>query len=453
MPLTPDTLRSQLDSAAAHCGRPARVLLAWSGGRDSTVLLHLLHSWSAETGIELLVLHVNHGLQACADGWEAHCEQLAKELGVSLQCFHVRVDNDGLGLEASARAARYAVLQSAMHADDWLLTAHHEDDQAETVLLNLMRGSGIRGLRGTAVCRRLERGFLVRPLLAVSGRAIADYAVQHKLVWIDDHSNANQRHDRNYLRGTVLPALRDRWPQAARSLARSAAHATEAAVLLNELASSDIAACGSADRLSMIAMARLSAARQRNLVRTACEVLNLNSPPYNQLYAIQNDLLNAGSDASPLVTWSGAEARRYRDHLYLLPTSGKAPESTGVLNTNNSRVVLAGHQGELTLRRSESGGIREQTVAAGLRVCFRQGGERVQPHGHGRRRRLKSLFQEAGVVPWMRDWIPLFYAGDELVAVGDLWIAAKFHEQCGFSVNWENKPAGCVALVVIHGLF
>jgi len=388
-----------------------------------------------------MAVHVNHGLQHGADDWQAQCETQASALGVALKCLRVDVNIEGLGLEASARTARYATLQAAMEPGDWLLTAHHEDDQAETLMLNLLRGSGIPGLRGAAARRQFGPGLLIRPLLNVSGQAIADYAAEHQLVWIDDPSNANQHYDRNYLRGTVLPALSARWPQAARSLSRSAAHATEAAGLLQELARDDIESCGSAERLSIAAMAMLSAARQRNLVRTACHTLKLNSPPYHQLHAIQSELLNARSDASPLVTWSGAEARRYRGHLYLLPSRMTLHAPVAVLCRDKPSVVLSQQQGVLSLNWSESGGIREATVAAGLQLRFRQGGERIQTAGNGRRRRLKSLFQEAGIVPWMRDRIPLFFAGDELVAVGDLWIAAEFQEPCGFSVSWDQKPA------------
>lgn len=441
MSLSTATLRTQLAAVGEICGQPNRVLLAWSGGRDSTVLLHLMSRWAKDTGNELIALHVNHGLQNGADAWQALCEAQAREFGVALQCFRVEVGNEGLGLEASARKARYATLQSAMEPGDWLLTAHHQDDQAETVLLNLLRGSGIPGLRGAAACRRLGTGFLIRPLLNVAGQAIADYAAEHSLAWIDDPSNADQQFDRNYLRGTVLPVLQARWPQAARSLTRSAAHATEAALLLDELAHGDIDSCGSAERLSISAMRALSAARQRNLVRTACRILHVQSPPYHQMHAIQNELLNARCDASPLVIWPGGEARRYRDYLYLMATTNSLSVATGLLSRDRPRAPLAGHQGVLSLNWSDEGGIREAAVVAGLQLRFRAGGERIQLAGNGRRRRLKSLFQEAGVVPWMRDRIPLLFAGEELVAVGDLWIAAEYHAPCGFSVTWEQKPA------------
>lgn len=441
MALTLQTLHTNLDSLVESCGVPARILLAWSGGRDSTVLLHLVHEWTHGNDTELRALHVNHGLHDSAEGWQAHCENLASGLGVALDSLPVVVASDGMGIEASARAARYAALQSCMREGDWLLTAHHEDDQAETVLLNLMRGSGVSGLRGVAVARPLGPGWLVRPLLNVSAADIDSYAQAHKLSWIHDHSNADQRHDRNYLRATVVPALRERWPGAAHSLARSAALAREAASLLDEMAAADIAVCGEAGRLSIAAMQRLSAARQRNVIRGACRALALRTPPFKQMQSIQRQLPGARIDANPLISWDGTEARRYRGHIYLVAAQGRFTISNGARLSHESAVSLGPHAGVLTLVAAQDGGIREAIARSGLDIRFRQGGERLQPSGQSRHRRLKSLLQEAGVVPWMRDRIPLLYEHNNLVAVGDLWIAAEYQEPRGFSVRWDQKPA------------
>ena len=441
MALIPKDLRANLDSLVRSFGPPARILLAWSGGRDSTVLLQLMSEWVRDRQTELHAVHINHGLHDSAHRWQAHCEALANELGIVLLTLPVDVSSSGMGVEASARTARYNALQSLMKAGDWLLTAHHEDDQAETVLLNLMRGSGVSGLRGTALARRLGPGLLVRPLLNISAQDIDDYARAHNLAWIEDHSNSDQRHDRNYLRAVVLPGLRERWPGAARSLARSASHAREAASLLDQLALLDIAVCGEAGRLSIASLLRFPAARQRNLIRGACHVLALRTPPFKQMKAIQDGFLSARIDSKPLIAWDGVEVRRYRDHIYLTAASGPLIANDEARLSSKSGVSLGRYGGTLSLVASGSDGIREATAASGLQIRFRQGGERLRPSAKQRNRRLKSLLQEAGIVPWMRDRIPLLYDGSKLVAVGDLWIAAEYQEPRGFSVHWARKPA------------
>ncbi len=442
MPLSNTEFAARLDRWVAAYGRPPRIVLAFSGGRDSTVLLHLLSHWARQSAVPVEAVHINHQLHATADGWQVHCEQQADAVGIPFRGVQVSVSQDsGLGLEASARAARYSALQEAVQTGDWLFTAHHADDQAETVLLNLMRGSGVAGVRGIARLRSFGEGKLLRPLLDVPVADIDQYARSEAIRWIDDHSNSDLHHDRNYLRAEVMPLLRERWPTMATSMTRSAAHASEAVELLDELAALDLLRCGEADRLSQTALQNLPPARCRNLIRYACRQLALPTPPFQQLRAIQEELLTARDDAMPKVRWSGAEARRYRERLYLLvPCDATAAPDNLRLDTETD-ADLGAQLGTLQLRSSDDGGIRGDIASAGLLVRYREGGERLRPADQPQHRRLKSLLQEAGVVPWMRERIPLLYAAGELVAVGDLWVAAEFHADSGFRVHWQQKPA------------
>lgn len=442
MPLSRTEFSARLDRWVDAYGRPPRILLAFSGGRDSSVLLHLLSHWVQQSAVPVEAVHINHQLHEAASSWQAHCEQQAGAVGIPIRSVQVSVAlNIGHGLEASARAARYAALQQALQPGDWLFTAHHADDQAETVLLNLMRGSGVTGVRGIARSRSLGEGTLWRPLLDIPVADIDRYARSHAIHWIDDHTNSDLQHDRNFLRAEVMPVLCARWPAMATSMTRSAAHASEASELLDELAAQDLLHSGEAGRLSQSALQNLGPARCRNLIRHACRRLQLPTPPFRQLRAIQDELMTARDDAMPSVCWSGAEARRFQGHLYLLAAHDAAEPPERRRLDPETDADLGRQLGTLRLRTSDNGGIREAVAAAGLAVRFRQGGERLRPAGHAQHRRLKSLLQEAGVVPWMRDRIPLLYAAEELVAVADLWVAAEFHEARGFHVYWQQRPA------------
>jgi tRNA(Ile)-lysidine synthase len=393
-----------------------------------------------------VAVHINHGLHADAADWEQHCRKAAAALGVPFVSRSVTVDDkSGLGPEASARQARYAALRELVEEGDWLVSAHHEDDQAETLLLNLMRGSGLAGLAGIGTIQDFGRGMLARPLLGVSGSSIGAYAKAHGLSWIEDPSNLDTRFDRNYLRNRILPALAERWPGVALQLGRSAELAGEASELLNDLAELDLAsvAAGSRpDRLLIDGLGALSEKRQRNVLRHAIRRCGLPSPPSRRLYQITHELIPAREDAQPLVRWPGAELRRYRGKLYLLGEPGASEaESTKRLRADGSWLELGQGRGQLSLEAGVDGGIDGDVVRDGLTLRFRHGGEAFCPLGRQRSCKLKKLLQEDGIVPWMRQRIPLLYCGDWLVAVGDLWVAADASKGKGYGVRWRNRPA------------
>ena len=439
MSFTREQLLEQLAALRTEARAPARYILAYSGGLDSTVLAHALTS--AATGIPVVAVHIDHSLHPESGRWSEHCRDFAAELGIEFRCRKVAVQlESGKGPEASAREARYAALHAEIEPGDWLLSAHHREDQAETLLLNLVRGSGPAGIAGIGAARRFGSGWLVRPLLHVDRAALLSYADTHGLQWLEDPSNTDRRFDRNFLRHEVLPRLKTRWPDIAARLQRSARHAGEAAALLADLAGIDLDALGGrAERLPVDGLRALPRARQRNLVRYALRVCGRSTPTALQLDRILDEVLPAREDAQPQVTWPGASVRRYRNGLYLLPEV--LPDVPQAAAFDAGSAPLGEGLGVLQLEEGAGRGLAPALVAGGLRLGFRQGGEKFRPDSQVHTRKLKKLLQDEGIVPWMREHVPLIYAGDELVAVGDLWIAADAAASPGVAVRWEERPA------------
>jgi tRNA(Ile)-lysidine synthase len=438
-----DTLLARLAALESVAGRPRRFVIALSGGLDSTALTHALASAAGRHGVPMLAVHVDHGLHPDSPVWAGHCRRFAAELGVEFRMLGVVVDlQSGRGPEAAARTARYSALRGLLEPGDWLLSGHHEDDQAETVLLNLMRGSGPAGLAGIRDCRPFAVGWLVRPLLDVPRSDLARYVRAHGLDYVADPSNLDQELDRNYLRHEVMPRLAARWPDAARRIRRSAALAREAEQLHAQFAAVDRRGLGErADRLRLDGLRALSPERQRNVLRNTIFELGLPMPGARHLDRILTDLVGAREDAQPLVTWPGARARRYRDCLYLLADGeldAARPRSRPI---TEGHVPVPGGLGVLVFDRHAATGLCEAVMNAGLELRFRQGGEEIKPSDHKHTKKLKKLLQDAGIVPWMRDRLPLVYADGRLVAVADLWLAADAVSSPGTAIRWENRPA------------
>lgn len=426
-------------------GEPGRYVVAFSGGLDSTVLLHALAGLCKNdprfAKRKLVAIHVDHGLQVDSAGWSRHCSDVAAALDVEFCSLTADVARQSdSGLEAAARDARYAVLESQMITTDWLLSAHHRDDQAETLLYNLVRGTGPAGIAGIAEARPFGPGWLLRPLLRIARDDLKRYADDVGLKWIDDPSNEERRFDRNFLRHEVLPQFESRWPDISARLLRSAAHAGEASDLLNELAAMDLATLGGQPaRLPIDRLLELSPARQRNVIRHALRVMGLATPTAGMLQRIQTELIPAREDAQPLVSWPGVAVRRYRNGLYLMTDDDGAAAWQGEIDGDEAR--LGGGLGLLRFDRGAETGLADEFLKAGLSVRFRRGGEEIHPFSQSHTRKLKKLLQEDGVVPWMRDRVPLIYSGERLVAVADLWIANDAASSPGVAVRWIARPA------------
>jgi len=438
-------LAEQLKTLEQTAGAAERWVVAFSGGLDSMVLLHALSLLAANSerpnGIPLTAIHINHQLHSNAAAWSAQCASLAKALGVECRSIDVSIDPKAAnGLEAAAREARYAALRTQIRSGDWLFSAHHRDDQAETLLLNLVRGSGPAGIAGIGAALALGDAWLVRPLLNIDQSALQDYASAHALQWIDDPSNTDRRFDRNFLRHEIVPVLRSRWPDIATRLQRSAGHAGEAAQLLSELGRIDLDALGAdSRRVPIDGLVTLSSARQRNLIRCALRDRGLSMPSAVVLNRVLSEVIPAREDAQPLVEWPGGAVRRYRDHLYLL-TDKLAPRIEESAFSADAAILGPG-LGRLALERNAELGLSDAAIERGLRVCPRLGGERFTPMGQRHTKKLKKLLQDEGVVPWMRDRLPLIYAGNDLVAVGDLWLSNSAASRPGVAVRWSGRPA------------
>ena len=442
MSFSAEVLLQRLADFSEVAGKPARFVIAFSGGLDSTVLTHALANSRESHGTEIIAVHVDHGLQADSQSWRAFCESFAADLGIDFVGQRVDVDQQsGRGPEASAREARYNAFRTIMRPGDWLLSAHHQDDQAETLFLNLMRGSGPAGLAGIGAIRPFAVGWLARPLLEVSRDALSEYAQAAELVWIEDQSNQDQVFDRNYLRHEVMPRLDARWPDAANRLRRSAQLAGEAAQLLWDLAEIDRVALGDhPDRLALDGIRELSQERQRNVLRHVIRRLGLPAPGGNHLQSIVDDVIPAREDAQPLVSWSGAEVRRYRNELYIVAPSAPEQMLTGGQKISGESIELGAGLGYVSLTPGATIGLSDAVMERGLELRFRQGGEDFRPLGQAHTRKLKKLLQVAGVVPWMRDRLPILFSDGRIVAVADIWIAADAASEPGTKINWLNGP-------------
>ncbi|RZA20606.1 MAG: tRNA lysidine(34) synthetase TilS [Lysobacteraceae bacterium] len=396
------------------------VLLGYSGGLDSSVLLHLLANDADARRNGLRALHVHHGLHADADRWVAHCERECASLGIPLQVVRVAVDLEaGLGTEGAARAARHRAFAEALDSDQILALAHHRDDQAETFLLRALRGSGVDGLASMRHWRAHARGWLWRPLLDRPRDDLLAYARRHGLNWIDDPGNANPGFDRNFLRHEVMPLLRRRWPHATDNLARSAALGAQATGLLE---AEDVAALAAAqcadDLLDVDALQAVPRERRARVLRRWIDRLGLPPMPGNGIERVERDLLAAREDAGARFDWAGARVQRWRNVLH----AGRirASLAAGWSQAWDGATPLALPTGDsLAL-------VGADRFEAALRVHARIGGERIALPGRMQRHALKHVLQERDVPPWRRERLPLLSDQEgRLLAAGDAILSAQ----------------------------
>jgi tRNA(Ile)-lysidine synthase len=425
--------------------------VAYSGGLDSHVLLRAGQKVIQDTrsGQELKAVHVHHGLHPEASLWEQHCEKVCQGLGVPLRRLHVDArPHAGESPEAAARRARYSALAEVLGKGQVLLTAHHQNDQAETLLLQLLRGSGPRGLAAMPECMRFGAGWLGRPLLALPREALRRYGILHDLRWIEDSSNLDDSYDRNFLRHEILPRIQGRWPAAIRNLARAARHQADAAALMEEQGYTDLQAVRgpTPDTLAVAALRELSETRLRNTLRIWIRALGIPLPGTAQLTQILSTMLATPTDRAPLVRWPGAEVRRYRDLIYaLFPLVHHDPAQ--VFSWRPGETLVLPH-GQLRAQAVQGSGLSACLCAPEqVEVRFRQGGERCLAYGH--HHSLKKLLQARGIPPWQRDRLPLIYVGGQLAAVAGLTICEPYRARpaepgwrlCWLATRGEGTPS------------
>ncbi len=436
---------AQLKEALRIKSAPSlRIVVGFSGGLDSTVLLHTLSLYSkANTHVSIEACHINHQLSPNAKSWQSHCQTVCEELGVPFRSQVVTLEPKGLGIEAAAREARYTAFKDMCGVDGVLLLGQHLDDQAETVLIRLMRGSGPLGISAMQSIAFHGNLPVIRPLLDVPREKLEVVADELSLRWIEDESNASLTYDRNFLRHHILPALDTRWPALNQRLARSARLCREAVNLADEVAANDLAEVLHSEGGLRIEMLRqLSDLRLKNVIRYRLRRLNLPLPSEVVLRRVLCDVLDAGPDAKPRVCWKGAEARRYRGSLYFINAlpAGELEKAEPVLLTSLSKTTLEGGVDALTLpwggvlfiassRQSlvslwsdmegrGAGTLAIELLPAPLQklsVALGKGKSSVRPIGRSSNP-LKYWWQQYHIPFWFRDKQPLLYSDGELIA-------------------------------------
>ncbi len=397
---------------------PKTYRVALSGGLDSVSLLHALHAIVQELDAPVEAVHVNHGLHGDALEWEHFCEALCASLDIPLVSLQLELQPlPGLSLEALAREARYSIIAEQLNQGDMLLTAHHADDQAETLLLQLLRGAGVQGLASMPLLREWKAGWLARPLLNFSRAELEDWAQTRGLRWREDPSNLDTDIRRNFLRHEIIPLLREQWPSLNATLGRSARHCAEAARILRETGEEDlmlILDLARPWRLPLQGLRALSPERGKNLLRYWMGSHNLPLPPDRILFRVWKELIPAREDATPLVTWEGGQLRRYRGQLYLMPSLPTAPDADLVLEWDGRQSLqLPAGLGSLHVAEVPS------WLEAGVRVRFRQEGMKCRPAGRAGERSFKRLCQDLHIPPWLRPRMPLLVRDGKLLAVAD----------------------------------
>ncbi|MCU7835846.1 MAG: tRNA lysidine(34) synthetase TilS [gamma proteobacterium symbiont of Taylorina sp.] len=469
MSVTPQAFHFHLNQLA----NVEKFLIAYSGGIDSHVLLHLCAQLkNSPSGFKqsFYAVYIDHGLSSESKKWGVHCQHTCFELDIPLTIIEV----DGSSKkrqspEASARIARYQAFSQLLEKNECLLTAQHLDDQAETLLLQLLRGSGTKGLSSMPRIKNFAGGYLCRPMLDYKKHDILSYAEQHQLQWIEDESNREERYERNHIRHTVFPLLEKRWPSVQKNFARSAELLGESQFLLDKMAEDDIQslffvnerkvteydklllkpACLLIDgaltemhetknRNASIYSPHYQYARLNNVLRHWININHFPLPSKKILAQIVISVIGASEDRVPLVAWKRdsfhCQIRRYRDKLYLLNTTNvDLSERKNKPSDKDQSFVLLEDQ-ILELKQSNSllklvsssdsgikkaGFIRQKLLSEKIILRFRKGGERFSTTLNGQSKSLKHWFQEQGIPPWERDLRPLIYWGDELIQVGN----------------------------------
>lgn len=445
---TPDALLQQL----ASLPRTTRYWVGLSGGADSTALLMAMHALRNRLPAALHAVHFNHGLQTAANSWQAACERICADRGIPLRVLHFNLQvRDGQSPELQARAARYDAVASLLDPEDVYLTAHHADDNAETVLLHLMRGSGVDGLAGIPPLRKVGRGWVARPLLGFRRRDLEAYLEQQGVQWQQDASNQDSKLDRGFLRNELLPMLAHRWPALVSQLHRSAGHARETMKVLGYLLESQYGSFFEDGFLfPLTPLLQLSSEVQVAALRHWMKRQDITPPPGRRMTDFLDQLkvtahfvgghksANGGGRTSHAeLRWANHLLKRHGDFLWLqeLPLPGPCPRlawsngPTMSLGTDFGDLVMAGPDGRLP---------------GDWHIGPRKNGARMQLHAQGPRRSLKSLLRESGIPPWLREAVPVLYWKDEPASIGD-WLMSpelrQFLAEQGAHLEWRpNLP-------------
>jgi len=417
--------------------------VAISGGADSFALLAAAVLLREERpALPLRAVHIDHGLQPAAASFRQACTELCEQLRVPLSVIAVEVPlAAGESLEAAARDARYAALRAQLAPGECLLTAHHALDQAETLLLQALRGAGQRGLSGMPACREFGAGWHVRPFLALPRAQLLAFGAALRVQHRDDPMNADLSFDRVYLRRELWPRIERRWPGAMMALSRAARHAAEAQDLLEEAASHDLERLRDGEALSVTALRVLSPPRRFNAVRLWLRECGVEPPSTARLNEAMRQVLEAKADAKPAIHWGHHAMRRYRQRLFVTPAACARLQGPLAWRIGcDAPLALGEGLGSLAWVRHK-GGIDARHEGMSVSVRGRGGGETLKAAAGAKTHTVQHLCQEHGVLPWMRDALPLLFAGDALIAVADLWLETRWCDDAiGFVPTWIGAP-------------
>ena len=414
--------------------------VALSGGLDSVVLLHLLHQLQKTHHYTLKASHVHHGLSKNADKWVKFCEKLCIKLSVPLDVHYIKLpQKKSLGIEGEARQLRYEkLLQSKT---DLVVLAHHEDDQAETFLLQLIRGAGVKGL--SSMAHFDDSRHLWRPLLNTSRTDIESYAKKHQLKWIEDESNQNIDFDRNFIRSKVLPILKNRFSHIIKVISRSTSHLAEAQYLLDDLAKIDLKSYLKSNnyknKLQVKTLDQLSNSRAKNVLRYWLEINDQLMPSKDLLDELLRQVLTAKKDAELKIQLSkDFEIRRYKDEIYIAEKNQKGQKNYEIIWKGESEILLP-NGAQLNFKKVKGRGINFKFLDnQKLKIRNRQGGESFKPDSKRPTKKIKQLLQESDLPPWEREFFPIIFVGDELACVPNFGIDQKYQAEpqlTGLEVN------------------
>ncbi|NOQ16873.1 MAG: tRNA lysidine(34) synthetase TilS, partial [Methyloprofundus sp.] len=414
MKLSPQFINSDLTSYYLA----NNIIVGYSGGIDSHVLLHLLAQIPALHS-KMTAVYIHHGLQACADDWAVHCQQVAEALAVKFKVIKVNaVAAQGESPEEAARNARYQAFKAMLRQDDVLLFAQHRNDQLETVLLQLFRGAGLKGLAGMPAHITFGAGALCRPLLDVTQAEIQQYAQDHGLQWVEDPSNADTHFDRNYLRNDIIPLIQQRWPSVDKTVARVAGHCAEAQALLATSAIEKMWLLFDKNKqcLAIEGLLKYDLPTQQWVLREWLQHMGARMPTQKVMAAILGGVINAQAGANPVVLHGAHEIRRYRDGLYMLHQHNKPDLQQSIAWPKAAQSLSLPNNGILVLKETEQGIAKKLWQQADVQIKYRQGGEKIALPKRVGRHSLKKLYQEAHIAPWRREQVPLVYIDGCLAA-------------------------------------
>lgn len=436
--------------------------VALSGGVDSVVLLHLLAPLASQMQLLLSAVHVNHGISPNADKWSEFCRNLCHSRNIPLEIANVKITHaPGASLEAAAREERYCIFRNLQ--TDYVVLAQHLDDQAETLLLQLLRGAGVKGLSAMPVVRAARKEMdeklsvssipaleakpkLLRPLLEVSRQEIEDYAREHALQWITDESNDEVSFDRNFLRHALFPLLEKRFPAYRTTFLRASRHMAEASALLDELAKIDSAQCAVPGKLHVEDLRKRGFPRARNLLRYTLTQHDVILPSTVKLEEILRQLLSSRPDTKLHIVFGNTEIRCFRGQVHIRKVEAIPDARWHLVWRGEEQLPIPELGGTLRFARCIGAGISLQKIdEQPLMIRLRQGGERMRPDCNRPRRSLKNLLREALLPPWQRQRLPLVFSGERLVCVPGIGVECDFQaaddgQGLGLVVEWQANP-------------